>query len=123
MEASQNVFFSAASCEKDIIFASMTKIGHMTRLVRTLQVLQPNNYTPLFPMCNIPVCTFLKTFITFRSTLPHGLCYSHLGDGVRNGVIPIMQWGIISGCYKVKSIGQWGKILVMAMGFVDHLGH
>ena len=23
---------------------------------------------------------------------------------------------------KVNPIGQWGKILVMAMGFVDHLG-
>ena len=33
-----------------------------------------------------------------------------------------MQRGFIIGCYKVKSIGQWGKILVTAMGFVDHLG-
>ena len=54
--------------------------------------------------------------------VPHGMCYSHLGKGIRNGAISIMQWGFISGCYKVKSIGQWGKILVMAMGFVDHLG-
>ena len=44
-----------------------------------------------------------------KETLPHGMCYSHFGNGVRNGAISIMQ------C-------QWGKILVMAMGFVDHLG-
>ena len=25
--------------------------------------------------------------------------------------------------YKLKPIGKWGKILVMAMGFVNHLGH
>ena len=54
--------------------------------------------------------------------MPHSMCYSHLGNGVSNGAISIMQRGFISGCYKVKSIGQWGKILVMAMGFVDHLG-
>ena len=53
---------------------------------------------------------------------PHGMCYSHLGNGVRNGAISITQWGFISGYYKVKSIGQWGKILVMAMGFEDRLG-
>ena len=50
------------------------------------------------------------------------MCYSHLGNGVHNGAISITQRGFISGCNKVKSIGQWGKILVMAMGFVDHLG-
>ena len=55
--------------------------------------------------------------------MPHGMCYSHLGNGVRNGAIAITQRGFISGCYVVKSIGQWGKNLVMAMGFVDHLGH
>ena len=49
---------------------------------------------------------------------PHGICYSHLGNGVRNGAISIMQQGY----YKVKSIGQWVKFLVMAMGFVDRLG-
>jgi hypothetical protein len=24
--------------------------------------------------------------------------------------------------YKVNPVGQWGKIMVMKMGFVDHLG-
>ena len=41
------------------------------------------------------------------------MCYSHFGNGVRNVAID---------CYEVNPIGQWGKILVMAMGFVDHLG-
>ena len=43
-------------------------------------------------------------------------------NGVGNGAISITQWGFISGCYKVKSIGQWVKNFVMAMGFVDQLG-
>ena len=50
------------------------------------------------------------------------MCYSHLGNVVHNGAISIMQLYFINGCYKVKSIGQWEKILVMAMEFVDHLG-
>ena len=54
--------------------------------------------------------------------MPHGMCYSHLGNGVRNGAISITQWGFINDRYKVKPVGQWGKLLVMAMGFVDHLG-
>ena len=48
--------------------------------------------------------------------MPHAMRYSHFGNGVRNGAISIMQLGFISGCYK------WGKILVMAMEFVNHLG-
>ena len=55
--------------------------------------------------------------------LPHGMCYSHYGNGVRNGAISIAQWGLLSDCYKVNPIGQWGKILVIVMGFVDTLGH
>ena len=51
------------------------------------------------------------------------MCYSHLGNGVRNGAISITEKGFISDYYKVKPIGQYRKILVMAMGFVDHLGH
>ena len=51
--------------------------------------------------------------------LPHGTCYSHFGYVVLNGAISITQWGFINDRYRV---GQWGKILVMAMGFVDHLG-
>ena len=57
-----------------------------------------------------------------RESVPHGMCYSHLGNVVRNWSISVTQQGFISDYYKVKSIGQWGKILVMAMGFVDHLG-
>ena len=53
--------------------------------------------------------------------MPHGMCYSSLGNGVRNGAISITQRGFISDYYKVKPIGQWGKI-AMAMGFVDHFG-
>ena len=50
------------------------------------------------------------------------MCYSHFGNGVRNGAISITQWGFINDRYKVNPVGQWGKILVMAMGIVDHLG-
>ena len=53
---------------------------------------------------------------------PHGMCYSHFVNEVCNGAISITQWGFINDCYKVNPVGQWGKILVMAMGFVDHLG-
>jgi hypothetical protein len=49
------------------------------------------------------------------------MCYSHLGNGVHNGAIAIKKWSFISNNSKVKPIGQWGKILVMAMGFVNHL--
>ena len=52
-------------------------------------------------------CMLLKQFNVLN--LPQGMCYSHLGNGVRNGAISISQWGFISGCYKVKSIGQWVK--------------
>ena len=49
--------------------------------------------------------------------------YSHLGDGVHNGIISITQWGFISACYKEKSIGQWGKNLVCnGNGVLDNLG-
>ena len=33
-----------------------------------------------------------------------------------------MQQGFINDHYKVNPDGLWGQILVMAMGFVDHLG-
>ena len=34
-----------------------------------------------------------------------------------------MQWGFINDRYKVNPVDQqWGKILVIAMGFVEHLG-
>ena len=50
------------------------------------------------------------------------MCYSHFGNEVCNGAISIMQRGFNNDCYKVNPIGQWEKNLVMAMGFVDHLG-
>ena len=59
--------------------------------------------------------------VTQGKTLPHGMCYSHLGNRVFNGAVSIMQRGFISCCYKVKSIGQWGKSLAMAMGWVTNL--
>ena len=36
------------------------------------------------------------------------------------GQFPLCNGVLFSGCYKVKSIGQWENILVMALGFVDH---
>ena len=36
--------------------------------------------------------------------------------------ISIVQWGLLSDCYKANPIGQWGRILVIVMGFVDTLG-
>ena len=46
------------------------------------------------------------------------MCYFHFG----NVAISITQWGFINDRYKVNPVGQWGEILVMAMGFVNHLG-
>ena len=51
--------------------------------------------------------------------MPHGMCYSYYGNLVRNGVISIAQWGLLSDCYKVNPIGKKGKILVIAMGLID----
>ena len=50
------------------------------------------------------------------------MCYSHYGNGVRNGAISIARWGLLSDCYKVNPIDQWRKILVIILGFVDTLG-
>ena len=50
--------------------------------------------------------------------MPNGMCYSHFGNEVRNGEISITQRSFINDRYKVNPVGQWGKILVMAMGFV-----
>ena len=36
--------------------------------------------------------------------------------------ISISQQGFINDRYKVNPVGQWGIILVMTMGLVDHLG-
>ena len=57
--------------------------------------------------------------------MPHGMCYFHFGIEIClfvTGQFPYKQQGFINDCYKVNPVGQWGKILVMAMGFVDHLG-
>ena len=50
------------------------------------------------------------------------MCYSYFGNEVRNGAISITQRGFINERFEVNPIGQWEKILVMAMGFVDYLG-
>jgi hypothetical protein len=44
------------------------------------------------------------------------MCYSHFGNEVCNGAISIRQRSFINDRYKVNPVGQWGKILVMAMG-------
>ena len=54
---------------------------------------------------------------------PHGMCYSHFGDEVRNGAIFIIPNGVLLMIAIRCPVGQWGKILVMAIGFVDNLGH
>ena len=59
----------------------------------------------------------------WQAPWPHGMCYSHFGNEVRKGAISITQRGFINDRYKLKPVDQCGKILVMAMGFVDHLGH
>ena len=51
-----------------------------------------------------------------------GYVLLRFGNVVSNGAISIKQWGFINERFKVNPVGQWGKILVMAMGFVDHLG-
>ena len=57
-----------------------------------------------------------------QGIVPHGMCCSHFSSEVCNGAISIGQRGFINDRYKVNPVGKWGKILVMAMGFVDHLG-
>ena len=50
-----------------------------------------------------------------------GYVLLRFGNVVSNGAISIKQWGFINERFKVNPVGQWGKILVMTMGFVDHL--
>ena len=57
----------------------------------------------------------------FNQSTNHGMCYSHFRN-VCKGAISIMPQGFINDRYKVNPICQWGKFLVIAMGFVDHLG-
>ena len=63
-----------------------------------------------------------QTSVQWGLLMPHSVCYCHFGNEVCNGAISIMQLGLIKNRYKVNPVGQWGKILVMAMGFVDHFG-
>ena len=48
------------------------------------------------------------------------MCYSHFGNEVHNGAISITQRGFINDCYKVNPVGQWEKILAMAMGVMKN---
>ena len=50
------------------------------------------------------------------------MSYSYFGNEFCNGAISITQRGFINDHYEVNPVGQWGKILVMSMGFEDHLG-
>ena len=59
---------------------------------------------------------------SYDNATAHGVCYSHFSNEVHNGAYSIVQQNFINDCYKVNPIGQWGKFLVMTMGFVDHLG-
>ena len=49
-------------------------------------------------------CTYQAASICER--VPHGMCYSHFGNEVRNGPMSIMQPGFINDCYKVNPVGQ-----------------
>ena len=44
-----------------------------------------------------------------NNSWPHGMCYSHYGNGVHNGAISIAQWGLLSGCYKVCPLANEEK--------------
>ena len=71
---------------------------------------------PLFSQCEI----FLPNGPNAK--WPHGICFSHFGNEVCNGAISNTQQVFINDCYKVNPVDQWGIILAIEMGFVDHLG-
>ena len=48
----------------------------------------------------------IPSWLVWVEIKPRGMCYSHYGNGVRNGAISIAQWGLLSDCYKVNPIGQ-----------------
>ena len=50
--------------------------------------------------------TALKQQRRLKKRRPHGMCYSHYDNRVRNGAFSIAQWGLLSDCYKVNPIGQ-----------------
>ena len=48
------------------------------------------------------------------------MCCSHFGNGVRNGAISIIcKWSSLNEYYKVNPIGQWRKMLVIPIEFVE----
>ena len=74
---------------------------------------------------------YVMEIATFRTLLQNGsstylwvprLCSSHFGNEVCNGAISNTQQVFINDCYKVNPVDQWGIILAIEMGFVDHLG-
>ena len=84
-----------------------------------MQLIKVNKLNRLNKRNKIPV----KNWNNVVDRLPHGLCYSHFDKEVHKEAISIRQRGFINDFSKVNSIGQWGKILMMAMGIEDHLGH
>ena len=63
-------------------------------------------------------CSRSYVYSPWHVLLPYD---NRVGSGVGDGDFSIMQWGLLSDCYKVNPIGQWVKILVIIMGFVDRL--
>jgi hypothetical protein len=47
------------------------------------------------------------------------MCYSRIGNGVRNGAISTTQLGFINDYYKVNAIGQWGKLMIIGIGLAQ----
>ena len=47
--------------------------------------------------------------------MPQGMCYSHFGNGVRNGAISISQLMITVRYLNI--IRQWGKIMITVLPF------
>ena len=83
-----------------------------------MQLIKVNKLNRLNKRNKIPV----KNWNNVVDRLPHGLCYSHFDKEVHKEAISIRQRGFINDCYKVNPQLPMGKILVMAMGFVDQLG-
>ena len=61
----------------------------------------------LFYTCfGVVLVLFFEFSDGFYSSTHDGMCYSHYGNGVRNGAISIAEWGLLSDCFKVTPIGQ-----------------
>ena len=41
-----------------------------------------------------------------KVSVPHSMCYSYYDNGVCNVAISIVQWGLLSDCYKVNPISN-----------------